>query len=124
MSVQGVYRGGLENTTPVTLSDGTQTDIYEAPDRFKTLAAFALVNTTASPITATCYHYDGSADNIFYKQQVAANSTEVIESVPRRMQSGDIFKVTAASGLVIAPVVFTGHINEVANNAGSNSLTG
>lgn len=114
MSVTGNYSGGLENTTPVTLSDGTQTNIYTAPDRFKTLAAFALVNTTGSAITATCYHYDGSANNVIYKQQVAANATEVIQSVPRRMQQNDIFKVTAAANLVVVPVVFTGHINEAA----------
>lgn len=124
MSVTGNYSGGLETTTPITLSDGTQTNIYTAPDRFKTLAAFALVNTTGSAITATCYHYDGSTNNIFYKQQVAANATSVIENVPRRMGQSDIFKVTAAADLVVVPIVFTGHINEAAYAQGGAGFTG
>lgn len=115
MSVSGNYAGGLENTTPVTLTDGTQTNIYTANNRFMVLSSFALVNTTGSAITATCYHYDGSANNVVYKTSVAANDTVIVSEIPRRMREGDIFKVTAAANLVVVPTVITSHANEVPN---------
>ena len=115
MSVSGNYQGGLENTAPVALTDGTQTTIYTAANRFMVLASFALVNTTGSPITATCYHYDGTTNHIIYKAIVAGNDTEIVAELPRRLRSGDIFKVTAAAGLVVVPTVITSHINEAGN---------
>jgi hypothetical protein len=114
VSVSGNYQGGLETTTPVALTDGSQTTIYTAPNRFMVLASFALVNTTGSAITATCYHYDGSTNNVIYKAAVAAHSTTIVSEIPRRLKDGDIFKVTAAADLVVVPTVITGHINEAA----------
>lgn len=115
MSVSGNYNGGLENNTPVTLTDGTQTTVYTAPNRFMVLASFALVNTTGSAITATCYHYDGSTNNVIYKAAVAENSTTIVSEIPRRLKDGDVFKVTGAADLVVVPTIITSHINEAAN---------
>lgn len=107
MSVDAYYQGGLENPKPVRLTTASATAIFTATDNNVTIGAFSLANETASATIVDIHFNDGSTDHLVFRRSVPADDTVIVDNLPLRLRSGNIFKATAATAnrITVTPII-------------------
>lgn len=99
--------GGLVESSPVSLTTTTITDVYEAKSIERVCAGFCVVNDTASAVILSVHRYNGTTDELFWKKSIPANDTIIETEIPIKMRDGFKIKATAAtaSALTITPII-------------------
>ena len=104
MSVVGNYTGNVQVPVCQTLANTTKIAIGPAmADDSLTLASFAICNDNASAVVAQLYWYDAAntTEHLVWQKSVATDTTEIIESLPLRLRTGDEIRVVGNSSVYV-----------------------
>ena len=104
MSIQATYNGApMWEAQPLLLTGTSDTDVYTATSNTELCAGFSVVNSSASGVIISISYYNATSTNsrLIFKRTVAANDTEIVDNLPRRMRTGDKITATAATGNVL-----------------------
>lgn len=106
MSVNGNYAGNVYVPVCQTLANTSKTDIAEMEDNSLTLASFAFCNDNASAVICQLYWYDAAAavEHLVWQKSIATDVTEIVESLPLRLRTGDVIRVVANSSVHVTLV--------------------
>lgn len=97
MSLQTSIMGGLQwESTPIAATANTSYDVFTATDDETVASVLVVVNeaSSAAKYTLNWYKSANTTSYPIFRSEVAADDTDVIESIPRRLASGDKITVT------------------------------
>lgn len=104
MGVQANYAGNLYVPVCQTLANTTKIALGTAMDDDSlTVASFAFCNDNASAVVCQLYWYDASTttEHLVWQKSVATDTTEVVESLPLRLRTGDEIRVVGNSSVYV-----------------------
>lgn len=107
MGVQGNYAGNLYVPICQTLANTTKIAIGTAMDDDSlTLSSFAFCNDNAAAVICQLYWYDAAnnVEHLIWQKSTATDTTEVVESLPLRLRTGDEIRVVGNSSVHVTLV--------------------
>lgn len=97
--------GGLVESTPVSLTTTTITDVYEAKSIERVCAGFCILNNTSSAIDVEIYWYINSTDTLIWKKSIPADDTVIETEIPLKMRDNQKIKAKGDTGITITPII-------------------